>query len=120
MTHHVLTTIIGAALHTPAPLDRARAVAMAAVLAALAEPTRLQVFRAISDAGEAGASLRDMLAPGGDRLAVRDALDQLEAVGLIRRPDRRSRRYVVDPWTLATFDQLLGRDGAPGGQAAER
>ena len=93
----------------PAPLDRARAVAMAAVLSALADPVRLQVFRAVRDSGSRGAALRDILAPTGDPAVVRDALAHLEAVGLIRcRTDHPGRRYVADPWTLATFETLFG------------
>ncbi len=109
MIHHALAAIAGAALHTPPPLDRARAVAMAAVLAALADPVRLQAFHAIREAGPAGASLRELLAPDGDRRIVRGALDHLEAVGLIRRTGP-GRRFTVDPWTLATFDALLRPD----------
>lgn len=119
MTHHVLAAIIGAAQHTPPPLDRARAVAMAAVLSALADPTRLQVFRAISDAGTPGASLRDLLAPGGDRAVVREALNQLEAVGLIRRTGP-GRRYTVDPWTQSTFGPLFDTPESPKWRAPER
>lgn len=107
MIHHALAVIAGSALHTPPPLDRARAVAMAAVLAALADPVRLQVFHAIREAGSAGASLGELLAPDGDRRIVRGALDHLQGVGLIRRAGP-GRRFTVDPWTLATFDQLLG------------
>lgn len=109
MILHQVAAIAGSALQTGPPLDRGRAVAMAAVLAALADPVRLQVFRAISEAGPTGATLREILAPGGERAIVREALDQLEAVGLIRlRRDRPGRRYTVDPWTLATFDAVLG------------
>ena len=97
----------------PVPLDRARAVAMAAVLSALADPVRLQVFQAIRDHGPDGASLRDVLAPGGDAAVVREALARLEAVGLIRRrSDRPGRSYVVDDWTLRTFDSILGQGPA--------
>lgn len=101
----------------PAPLDRARAVAMAAVLSALADPVRLQVFQAVRDHGPDGATLRDVLAPGGDAAVVREALARLEAVGLIRlRSDHPGRRYVVDQWTVATFDRILdaqARSSAP-------
>lgn len=93
------------------PIDRARAVAMAAVLSALADPVRLQVFQAVRDHGAHGAALRDILAPTGDPAVVRDALAHLEAVGLLRRrTDHPGRRYVVDPWTLDTFAPLLGLD----------
>jgi hypothetical protein len=82
---------------------------MAAVLSALADPVRLQVFQAIRDHGERGAALRDILAPAGDPAVVREALAHLEAVGLVRRrPDQPGCAYVIDPWTLTTFDSLLG------------
>jgi DNA-binding transcriptional ArsR family regulator len=96
----------------PVPLDRARAVAMAAVLSALADPVRLQVFRVIRDSGPPGASVSELTVPSGDRRVVKEAVDQLEAVGLVtRRRDRPGRRFVADEWTLATFDVLLGEPG---------
>lgn len=96
-------------VRTEPPLDRARAVAMAAVLSALADPIRLMVFRAVRDSGQRGAALRDVLAPEGDRAIVREALAQLEAVGLVhRRRDHAGRRYVIDAWTLASFSPLIG------------
>jgi hypothetical protein len=95
--------------HLPVPLDRARAVAMATVLVTLADPTCLQVFRVIREKGPQGASVSDLTVPGGDRWVVREAVDRLEAVGLVTRcGDRPGRRFVADEWTLATFEALLG------------
>lgn len=117
MTQSRRLTCVEDAAPATLPLDRGRAVAMAAVLTSLADPTHLQAFRAVADSRPHGASAADITASGGDRAVVRAALHQLEAVGLIRRRrDRPGRRYIVDDWTLRTFYALLGRPpGEPDG-----
>lgn len=97
----------------PAPLPRAQAIALAAVLDALADPVRLRVYRAVLDAGDRGVTIRQLVGER-DRATVREALHRLEAVGVLRR--RTDRRWVLDQWTAGTLDGLLGpvADGETG------
>jgi hypothetical protein len=98
----------------PVPLNRAQAIAMAAVLSALADPIHLQVFRVIREQGPQGISVSDLTASDGDRWVVNEAVDRLEAVGLVARcRDRPGRRFIADEWTLGTFEALLGEPSAP-------
>lgn len=93
---------------TAPPLDRSRAVALGAVIDAVAEPLRLQVFRTIVAAGDRGLTADELPDDPEHAAAVREALDRLEAVGLVRlaRVDG-ARRYVADPETKQRLSDAL-------------
>ena len=90
-------------------------MALGAVIDAVADPLRLQVFRTIVAAGDLGLMAEELQDDLDHAAAVGEALDRLEAVGLVRLVRAGgARRYVADPETK----QLLA-DALPPPRPAE-
>ena len=92
-------------------------MALGAVIDAVADPLRLQVFRTVVSAGDRGVGAEELQDDLEDAAAVREALDRLEAVGLVRLVRVRGvRRYVADAETKQRLADALTppRPAAPG------